>query len=302
MRAIVFDEFGGPEVLHLAEVPDPVPGPGQIRVAVRAAGVNPYDGKLRSGAMEPVVTTVLPVILGLELAGIVDTLGEGVEDVAVGDRVFGWAQKPAGSYAELALSKRYGRVPDNLDFTRAVTLPVAAETSQRALGMLNLQPGETLLIHGVSGSVGGVATQFALRRGVTVIGTASAENQERVRALGAIATTYGGGLVERVRALAPGGVDAVLDTSGKGALRASIELRGGTERIVSLADPEGPSLGITMASGGKSARVDLTDLARQLADRELETTIGGIYSFDEAAKAAEANDSGHAGGKVVLVP
>ena len=301
MKAIVLDEFGGPEVLHVAETAAPEPGPGQIRVAVQAAGVNPYDGKVRSGSYEKFFKTPLPAILGLELAGTVDALGEGVTDVAIGDRVFGWAKQPAGSYAELALSETYGRLPDSIDFVRAVTLPVAAETSLRALGPLNLQPGETLLIHGASGSVGALATQLALRAGVTVIGTASAENQERVRSLGAIATTYGDGLVERVRALAPNGVDAVLDTAGKGALPASIELRGGTDRIITIADPSASSLGVARAPGG-SVDVDLTGLAEQLANGELTTTIGGTFRFSEAAKAAEVNDSGHAGGKIVLMP
>ena len=302
MKAVILDQFGGPEVLHVTDVPTPEPAAGQIRVKVHAAGVNPFDGKVRSGVMQEQLKVQLPVIIGLEIAGVVDALGDGVTDVAVGDRVFGWSAPPAGAYAEYSLSSTYGRLPDELDYPAAVTLPVAVETAQRALGLLALQPGETLLVHGASGAVGEVATQLALRAGVTVIGTASAENQDRVRALGATATTYGDGLVERVRSLAPSGVDAVLDASGKGALPDSIELRGGTDRIVTIADAAAFQLGITFTMKADNASVDLDDVARQLAAGELRTTVGGTYPFADAAKAHEASDSGHAGGKVVLVP
>lgn len=302
MKAITLDQFGGPEVLHVTDVPTPEPAAGQIRVKVHAAGVNPFDGKVRSGVMQEQLKVQLPTILGLEIAGVVDALGEGVTDVAVGDRVFGWAAPPAGAYAEYSLSSAYGRIPDGLDYPAAVTLPVAAETSQRALGLLSVQPGETLLLLGASGAVGEVATQLALRAGVTVIGSASAENQDRVRALGATPTTYGAGLVDRVRALAPHGVDAVFDAAGKGALPDAIELRGGTDRIVTIADPAAFQLGVTFTAQSDNSAVDLDGLARQLAAGELKTTIGGTYSFADATKAHEASDSGHAGGKVVLVP
>jgi len=302
MKAVVIEQFGGPEVLHVAEVPTPEPAAGQIRVQVKAAAVNPFDGKIRSGAIEAFFKTPLPAILGLELAGIVDAVGEGVTKVAVGDRVFGWADPPPGSYAEFALSSVYGIVPDTLEFASAVTLPVAVETSQRALKLLDLKPGETLLIHGASGAVGQVATQLAVAQGVRVIGTASPDNQDLVRSLGAIPTTYGDGLVERVRSLAMNGVDAVLDTAGKGALPDSIELRGGTERIVTIADPASRGLGITMTSTGDPSSVDLDRVARMLADGELRTTIGAVLPFEEAPKAHELVDSGHSGGKVVLTP
>jgi NADPH:quinone reductase-like Zn-dependent oxidoreductase len=302
MKAIVLDQFGGPEVLHVADVPEPPPVAGQIRVRVKAAGVNPMDGKIRSGALESIFTTPLPTILGLELAGVVDALGAGVTGVAEGDRVYGWADPPPGSYAELALSKDYGVLPDTLDFASAVTLPVAAETSQRVLRLLDLKPGETLLVHGASGAVGQVATQLAIARGVHVVGTASPDNQELLRSLGATPTTYGDGLVERVRSLAPNGVDAVFDAAGKGALPDSIELRGGTHRIVTIADPAAGELGIAFSSSSERSGVDLDVLARMLASGELRTTIGAVLPFEEAAKAHELVDSGHSGGKVVLTP
>src|SRR5215470_6583102 len=159
MKAITLNAFGGPEVLRLAEVPIPEPGPGQIRIQVRAAGVNPIDGKIRSGAMERVFTTPLPAILGIDVAGVVDALGEGVTDVAVGDRVAGWADPPAGSYAEFALTSMYVTMPDGLDFEGAAALPVAVETATRTLGLLKVGAGDTLLVHGASGSVGQIVVQ-----------------------------------------------------------------------------------------------------------------------------------------------
>jgi NADPH:quinone reductase-like Zn-dependent oxidoreductase len=303
MKAITFDTFGGPEVLHLAEVPLPTPGPGQIRVQVRAAGVNPIDGKIRSGAMQGVFRTPLPAVLGIDVAGIVDALGDGVADVAVGDRVFGYADSPAGSYGEYALASTYARLPDGLDFPTAVTLPTAVETSTRCLNLLKIVEDDTLLIHGASGAVGQVVAQLAIQRGATVIGTASEANQERVRALGAVPTVYGPGLVERVRALAPNGVDAVLDTAGKGALPDSITLRGGTDRIVTIADPAAQQFGVAFTGGPPERSADdLSTFAGQLVRGELTTTVAGVYPFTEVAQAHRAVDSGHAGGKVVLTP
>src|SRR5487761_1291840 len=285
MRAVTFDEFGDAEVLHGADVPQPVPGPGQIRVRVGAAGVNPLDAKIRSGAAQAFMPTPLPAVLGFEVAGVVDALGDGVTGVAVGDRVVGWADAPAGSYAEYALASAYTALPGGVDFPAAVTLPVAVEAATRSLDLLKAGAGDTLLVHGTSGPVGAVAVQFAVARGATVIGTASQANQERVRAL------------------APNGIDAVLDVAGQGALPDSIELRGGTERIVPLADPAAPSLGVVFSAGagGRPAK-DLARAADQLARGELTTTVAAVFPFAEAAQAHRLVDGGHAGGKAVLVP
>jgi NADPH:quinone reductase-like Zn-dependent oxidoreductase len=298
MKAIVIDRFGGPEELHVAELPDPEPGPGQVRIRVEAVGVNPIDGKVRGGRMAS-PDTPMPLLLGVEAAGVVDRVGEGVDDVGVGDRVVGFAD--GGAYAELALLTTYAALA-GLDPVAAVSLPVASETSQRALGLLSLRPGETLLIHGASGAVGEVATQLAVRAGVRVIGTASEANQERVAGLGAEPTTYGDGWVDRVRALAPDGVDAVFDTSGAGVLDASVELAGGKDRVVTIADPAAFTKGITFTSGGRPGDFDLAEYVRQRARGELTTTIGRVFRLEEAGKAQALSDSGRAGGKLVLVP
>jgi NADPH:quinone reductase-like Zn-dependent oxidoreductase len=303
MKAVIVDEFGGPEVLHVAEVIAPEPGAGQIRIKVGAAGVNPFDGKVRSGAMEAVFPTALPTILGIDVAGVVDALGPEVTDVAVGDRVFGWAEPSAGSYAELALSSGYAPLPESVSFVNAVVLPAAGEAAKRGLNVIDVTDGDTVLIHGASGAVGELAVQLAIARGATVIGTASAVHQDRVRALGATPIEYGPGLVERVRALAPDGVDAVFDTAGKGALPDSIELRGGIERIVTIADPAAFELGVVFSSAATERSTSvLTELVAQLAAGDLTATVAGSYPFDRAADAHRLSDSGHPGGKLVLVP
>ncbi|MGW0718852.1 NADP-dependent oxidoreductase [Streptomyces sp. NPDC002778] len=299
MKAIVFDRFGGTEVLHEADIEVPQPGPGQVRILVRAAGVNALDGKIRSGALEAVFPTPLPAVPGLEVAGVVDALGEGVRDVNVGDEVLGWSD--TGSYAEYALATTVAPKPADLGWEHAVALPVAGETAERALNLLDVAAGETLLIHGAAGGVGTLAVQLATGRGARVIATAGPGNQDYLTALGATATTYGEGLVDRVRALAPNGVDAVLDAAGKGALEDSIALRGGTERIITLADFRAHQLGITFANGSQQRSADRLDaLARAAATGKVVTAVGATYPLARAAAAQDVSDRGHVRGKLVL--
>ena len=213
MKAVRFSRFGGPEVLEIVDLPDPHPGPGQVRIAVRAAGVSLSDCKKRRGLMD----SALPQTLGYEAAGVVDELGEGVADVVAGDRVFGFCAEGAAQ-AELAVLSSYAPVPASLDFPGAAALPAAIETAWRALDQLGVARGSTLLISGASGSVGSAAVQLAVARGARVIGTASPANHEYLRSLGAAPVAYGEGLTGRVRALAPDGADVALDVAGSGVL------------------------------------------------------------------------------------
>jgi NADPH:quinone reductase-like Zn-dependent oxidoreductase len=301
MRAILFDRFGGTEVLHEADAEIPQPGPGQVRVRVKAAGLNALDGKIRSGTMESIFPTPLPAVPGAELAGVVDALGPDVNDVQVGDEVFGWSD--TGSYAEYALATAVVPKPADLDWADAVALPVAAETAERVLDLLGVTAGETLLMHGAAGAVGTLAVQVATARGARVIATAGPTNQDYLSSLGATPTVYGEGLVERVRALAPEGVDAVFDLAGKGALEDSITLRGGTERIVTIADFRARQLGVTFASGGQARTAallaDLAALAENAAVGKVVTTVT-TYPLDQAAAAQDISDAGHGRGKLVL--
>ncbi|MBD9701448.1 NADP-dependent oxidoreductase [Streptomyces caniscabiei] len=298
MKAILFDRFGGTDVLHEADIEVPQPGPGQVRVRVRAAGLNALDGKIRSGAMEAAFPTPLPAVPGAELAGVVDALGEGVQDVQEGDEVLGWSD--TGSYAQYALATTVAPKPAGLDWQHAVALPVASETAERVLDLLGVAAGETVLMHGAAGAVGTLAVQLATARGARVIATAGPANQDYLTSLGATATLYGEGLVERVRALSPEGVDAVFDLAGKGALEDSITLRGGTERIVTIADFRAHQLGITFSSGGQErSAARLAALAQDAATGKLVTTVNA-YPLDQAAKAQQISDAGHVRGKLVL--
>jgi NADPH:quinone reductase-like Zn-dependent oxidoreductase len=298
MKAIRFDRFGGTEVLHEANIEVPQPGPGQVRVRVKAAGVNGMDGKTRSGMLEAVKPTTFPAVPGGEFAGVVDVLGEGVSDVQVGDEVLGWSD--TGSYAQYALATTVAPKPAGLEWQDAAALPVASETAERVLNLLGVAAGETVLMHGASGGVGTLAVQLAAARGARVIATAGPANQDYLTSLGATATVYGEGLVERVRALAPDGVDAVFDLAGKGALEDSITLRGGTERIVTIADFGAQQLGITFARGSaKASAAPLAAVAQDAATGKLVTTVTA-YPLDQAATAQQVSDAGHVRGKLVL--
>jgi NADPH:quinone reductase-like Zn-dependent oxidoreductase len=303
VKAILYQEYGGPEVLRLAEVEEPHAGPGEVRLKIMAVGVNPIDAKIRRGwgwapDMGP---ASFPAIPGLEAAGIVDEVGEGVTDVRVGDEVL--TQAVTAAYAEYALAADAAPKPAGLDWESAAALPVAAETSDRVLDLLKVTGGETLLVHGAAGVVGSVGVQLAVARGATVIGTASEGNHDYLRSLGAIPVSYGEGLADHVRAAAPQGIDAVYDASGHDVLDLSIELRGGTtERIVTIADYRGAELGIFSAGTGRQFGPQLAEYARLAADGRLRVRIDRSFPLADAAKAQELSESGHVRGKLILRP
>jgi NADPH:quinone reductase-like Zn-dependent oxidoreductase len=305
MRAIQYDAFGGPEVLHLVDVAAPEPGPGQVRVAVRVAGVNGIDGKIRAGEMGE---QSLPQRPGLEFSGVVDAAGQDAP-AQVGDYVFGWtvtgdaliALPFGGAYAQYALAEIVAPKPAGLSWTDAAALPVAGETALRSLRLLEVQPGEVLLVHGGSGVVGAVATQLAVAQGVTVIATTGDANADYVASLGATPVRYGEGLAERVHAISPR-VDVVLDAAGFGVLPDSITLRGDTERIITLADPAAADLGVTFSPGAPSDHTPgvLSELADKAMAGELRIRHAGSYPLTEAAQAQQVSATGHAGGKITL--
>lgn len=314
MRAIVYEKLGGPEVLRVAEIEEPHAGPGEVRVAVRATAVNPADVWARLGFLEEYSKTHFPAMPGFEIAGVVDELGKGVTEFALGGEVVGLSKSGAnkvpiaGGYAQyvLAGTDTVALKPANVSWEQAAAIPVGAETAQRALNLLNLKRGETLLVHGAAGGVGNMAVQLAVAMGVIVIGTASARNHDYVRSLGAIPVTYGEGLVARVREAAPRGIDAVYEAAGRGALPDSIELRGGKERIVTTTDPAGSQqLGVTMSFGGfrpaEEVRADLVKQLRMVAGGKLKVTVQTLALAD-AAKAHQISEAGHVRGKLVLIP
>ncbi|QWT24606.1 NADP-dependent oxidoreductase [Subtercola sp. PAMC28395] len=301
MRAITFETYGGSDVLNLTD-DRPVPGiaPDEVLVRVRFAAVNPFDLKLRSGSMQKVIHPTFPLVPGSEMAGTVEQLGADVSGLVVGDEVFGWAT--SGSYAEFAAARVVAKKPHALHWEAAASLPVAADAATRGLGLLRLQPHETLLIHGGAGVVGSLAVQLAVRADVTVIATCSASDTDAVRHLGAHPVLYGEGVFERVRELAPDGVDAVLDAAGAGVLPGSIELVGGTERVVTLADPAAYALGVTFSSGSakeQNAGV-LSEVAALVVEGALVLPVARHFALADAAEAQDAVAAGGRRGKVLL--
>ncbi|WP_326569116.1 NADP-dependent oxidoreductase [Amycolatopsis rhabdoformis] len=299
MRAITFAEYGGPDVLQLSDVPVPDPGPGQVRVAVRRAGLNPLDWKIRSGAMGQVSAPESPQIPGAELAGVVDAVGDGAS-FSVGDEVFGWST--TGSYAEYALATTVARKPASMSWDDAVALPVAGETALRVLRLLNVKSGDLLLIHGASGTVGRFAVQAAVALGATVIGTAGQHSFDDVKSLGAIPVLYGDGWPERVREVADRPVDAVLDASGHGVLPDSVELLGSKERVLTIADPAAFELGLTFSAGNADdATPEVLAEILEFVKQGLQIAQGKSYPLAEAAAAQQESQEGHPGGKITIV-
>jgi NADPH:quinone reductase-like Zn-dependent oxidoreductase len=299
MKAVRFSRFGGPEVLEVVDLPDPHPGPGQVRIAVRAAGVNSSDVKKRKGLMD----RELPQTMGYEAAGVVDELGEGVADVAIGDRVFGLSADGAAQ-AELAVLSYYAPIPPSLDFAGAAALPAAVETATRALDQLGVGSGSTLLISGASGSVGSAAVQLAVARGAHVIGTAGPANHGYLRSLGAEPVTYGEGLVERVRVRAPEGVDLALDVAGSGVLPELIELAGGVpERVLTVADVEGAQKHGVRFSRGDAGRAvhSLGEIGELVESGRFTLQVAQTFPLADIARAHSLSENGHAPGKLVLL-
>ena len=302
MRAQVLKDFGDVEQIVPQEVPVPDPGPGEVRIRVRAIGINPMEVKIRNGWLREEIPTPLPAILGSDVAGNVDALGEGVSGLSVGDRVVGLTE--GGAYAEYAVARDevLTTVPHLLDLEHAVTVPTAASTARRVMALLELQHGETVVVNGAAGSVGSAAVQLLRRMGVRVIGTAGEANQDYLRSLGAEPTTYGEGVVDRIRALAPDGVDAVFDATGHDFVDAAVALRGGTERIVTIADFAAGQRGITVSAGEASEihREDFEPILALAASGEFVAQIAETFAFDDIRAAHRLSEGGHLRGKIVV--
>jgi NADPH:quinone reductase-like Zn-dependent oxidoreductase len=298
MKAARFDRFGGPEVLEIVDIADPHPGPGEIRIKVRAAGINASDWKKRQGLMDE----ALPQTLGYEAAGIIDELGADVTGVEVGDRVFG-ASPYGAAQAELAVLSYWAPIPDSLDYASSAALPAAAETAARALDQLGVTVGDTLLINGASGSVGNAAVQFALDRGARVIGTGSPRTHDALRALGAAPVTYGAGMPERVRAIAPTGVDFALDVAGSGVLPDLVALAGARERVITVADFLGAQrAGVRFSRGDDGRATYALAQAAQMAEAGRFTiAVGRTFSLADIAEAHRVGEAGAVRGKLVLL-
>ncbi|MFC5835769.1 NADP-dependent oxidoreductase [Nonomuraea insulae] len=296
MKKVSFAEFGGPDVLQLIDAEEPHAGPGQIRIAVRAAGVNPVDWRVREGQVLKAHPIELPAGVGLDASGVVDEVGEGVEDVKVGDHVFG---EGSSTYAEFAVLSAWARMPEGLTFEEAAGYPSVVETALRVIRQVGVRPGQRLLVSGASGGVGSAVLQIARERGITVTGMAGAANQDYLRSLGALATTYGEGWVDRVRQL--GHVDAALDLAGSSVIRELVELTGDPRKVISIADLGAPELGVLFSGVAGSVPEALAEAVRLISRGKLHIPVERSYTLAEAAKAHIDSQAGHTRGRRVMV-
>jgi NADPH:quinone reductase-like Zn-dependent oxidoreductase len=299
MRAVRFDEYGGPEVLHLSEVEQPQAGPDRVRVRVEAFSLNPMEYKIRSGAWSGGRPLTAPRGTARDVAGVVDQVGEGVEGFAVGDRVYGSAQDAAAEYAVL---HAFAHIPRELSFTDAASLPMAVETAARTLDLVRAEPPALLLMDGAAGGVGTAAIQLAVARGYEVIGTASEANHDYLRSLGATPTTYGPGLPERVAALTDRRVDAAIDLQGKGVLPVLIEITGDPSHVITIVEFDAGPLGVQVTGGAvvHHAWYVLDEVARLIRDGAFRPGAVTVLPWTEIVRAHGLLEDGHTRGKLVL--
>jgi NADPH:quinone reductase-like Zn-dependent oxidoreductase len=302
-RSVVVESFGGPEILQVREVAEPHAGPGQLRVRVAAAGLNPMDWKRTSSSQIAARFGLeLPAGFGSDFAGVVDEVGDGVDGFAVGDRIFGGALGRAlADYAVVTPgTDPLAHTPEGVDDVVASGLAVAARTADAVLRVLDPSPDDTVLIGGAAGGVGVLLVQLARLAGARVIGTGSTGTFDFLRGLGAEPVAYGDGLVERVRTLAPTGVAAAADLVGDETARAALELGVTPSRVATIASmnpPEG-----TVGTGGREAAPDaLERIAGLIAAGRLTLPIEGTYPIAQVRAAVEAQRAGHVHGKLVVV-
>jgi NADPH:quinone reductase-like Zn-dependent oxidoreductase len=305
MKAVSYRAYGGPEVLEYGDLPEPKVGPDAVLVRVRAAAVNPVDWKAQAGLLDGMMDPVFPVVPGWDVSGVVVRPGVDAIEYEEGDEVIGYVREDflsRGTFAEYVAApvRALARKPGNLSFEQAAGLPLAGLTGYQALvKAMRLGKGETLLVHAAAGGVGSMAVQIAAHLGARVIGTASERNHDYLRSLGAEPVAYGEGLAQRVAALAPDGVDAVLDLVGGEALTVSPELLAVGGRLVSIADPA------VLGLGGRYfwVRPDPADLAAvsELAERGvIGVEVAATFPLERAADAQRLNAEGHTRGKVVV--
>jgi NADPH:quinone reductase-like Zn-dependent oxidoreductase len=289
MKAAVYHSFGGPEVLEVVEVPEPKMYVYQVRIRIKAAALNPADLGYQAGAVDALVDSFFPVIPGWDVAGIVEEAGIATTGFAPGDEVIGLVRgaiQHHGSYAEqiAAEPRQLARKPANFDWGQAAGLPLAGLTAYQAvIRALDVRDGETVLVHGAAGGVGHLAVQIAAARGASVIGTASESSHDYLRSLGVQPAAYGDGLADRVRALAPAGVDAVLDTAGRGAL--AITKRVGTAGVRAASVVNSNEHPGTIQVVLHPDQADLEALVELAEAGKLSVRVARSFPLDQAADA-----------------
>ncbi|EAP98482.1 oxidoreductase, zinc-binding [Janibacter sp. HTCC2649] len=303
MRAITYSKYGTPDTLTLTDVPDPKVGPGEVLIRVRSASVNPVDWKVLAGYLDGLMQVDFPAIPGWDVSGVVEAIGPDTPEYAVGDEVIAYARKDwvqQGTFAELVSApvRTVARKPAALDWNEAAGLPLAGLTAYQLLHRLDTTKGDTVLVHAAAGGVGILAVQIATALGARVIGTASEGNHEFLRELGAEPVTYGDGLAERVRELAPEGVDVVVDFVG-GVLETTQAVlkdggRHGSIADATVAEAGGISAWVRPDSADLQALADLADAGK------LTVPVAEVFALENAAKAYELSQGGHVRGKIAI--
>ena len=305
-RAVIYEKFGGPEVLELREVPEPHAGAGEVRVRVTAAGLNPMDWLIPSSAESAERWGItLPSGFGCDLAGVIDEVGDGVEGFAVGDRVYGgvfgravqdFTVVPIGPNPLFQLTA----TPDGLDDVVAAALPTPALTAAAALAAISVASGDVVLVGGAAGGVGVLTVQLARRAGARVIGTASPGTFDFLRAFGVEPVAYGPGLVERVRELAPEGITAATDMFGVETAEAALELGVAPERISTIAAGPNPPGGVRATGGFDAAPGSLGRIADSIVAGDVTLPIAATFPLEQIHEAVALQASRHVHGKVVV--
>ncbi|WP_410569441.1 NADP-dependent oxidoreductase [Amycolatopsis sp. cmx-4-61] len=304
-RAIRFDEYGDVEVLRVEDVPRPVPGPGQVLVEVRAAGINPGEASIRKGLLHDRFPATFPSGQGSDFAGVVASLGEGVSDVAVGDEVIGFVDTRS-SHADFVVAEAANLTPrpESVPWEVAGSLFVAGTTAYAAVEAVCPREGETVVVSGAAGGVGSLAVQLAKLAGATVIGLAGEANHEWLRELGVIPVSYGDGVLERIREAAPSGVHAFVDTFGSGYVELALHLGihpGRIDTIIDFAAAQKYNVKIDGNAAAASADV-LRELGLLLDKGLLTLPIARVYPLAEVRDAYRELEQRHTRGKIVLRP
>ncbi len=302
-RVVRFGRFGPPEVLELVEEPLAAPGPDEVRVALRAAGLNPADYKRRRGGPQYAVT--LPAGIGRELAGVVEAVGDRVHRLVPGDEVFGTVPDGAFQTHLVAAESSFARKPAELPWAVAGALALVGQTAWDALASQPLSAQSAILVSAAAGGVGGVLSQLAVLRGIRVIGSASPSNHAWLRSRGIEPVEYGSGLVDAVRSLAPDGITAAFDLQGSSTVRQFLELGIPPHRINTNAmDPSAMAStapGIRRVGRGPTSIPTLDALAALVVSGDVELPIAASFAFEDVADAFRRLETGHLRGKVVIV-
>jgi NADPH:quinone reductase-like Zn-dependent oxidoreductase len=306
-RSVYYDHFGGPEVLKVGDIPMAPLGPDNVAVKVAGVGINPVDYKIARGYLAAAIETHFPVVIGWDVAGEVQAVGPAVTEFKPGDRVYGYARLDSvqhGTAAETVVLpvRVLAQAPSSIDLQLSAGVPLTGLTALQLVRRLDIKPKETVLIHGASGGVGQFASQLALHDGARVIGTASPANHAHLTSLGVEPVSYGPQFAQEVHALAPDGVDVVIDLVGGDSLDRSDAVSQPNARVGSITDRDG-----ALARGGvyifvRPSADDLGYLAKLIDEGKLAVDVGQTFTFDDAVAAYDVLENGHVRGKIVLVP